>query len=71
MTEYGFVPGLNLPATAELTPALRHAGIHSLVARLLLERYGDRKLALPAFLPDGVPFTGTLAAQPENGDRIP
>lgn len=67
LAAYGFEPGLNV---SNLTPSLHHAGIHSLVARLLLEHYGDHKLALPAYLPDGVPFVGVLAAQSEKGEPV-
>ncbi|MBI3958070.1 MAG: hypothetical protein HY328_04610, partial [Chloroflexi bacterium] len=68
LAEYGFEAGLDV---ADTTPSLHHAGIHSLLARLLLAHYGDHTLALPAFLPDGVPFVGVLAAQSEEGDRTP
>lgn len=71
LNRYGFVPGLHLPPTAALEPAFQHAGIHSLVARLLLQRYGDHELALPEFLPDGVPFAGVLVAEPTNGESTP
>ncbi|RLT37764.1 MAG: hypothetical protein DWI57_13230 [Chloroflexi bacterium] len=66
--QYGFATGLDV---ANFTPALHHAGIHSLLARLLLARYGEHKLALPAFLPDGVPFVGVLAAQSEEREKTP
>jgi len=66
LSQYGFEPGLTV---SNLTPSLHHAGLHSLLARLLLEQYGDHKLALPAYLPDGVPFVGMLAAQPKEGNQ--
>jgi len=68
LTAYGFVPGLTLTYP---TPALHHAGIHSLLARLLLENYGNHNLALPAFLPKGVPFVGALVADSEKGEQTP
>ncbi|HRJ43377.1 MAG TPA: hypothetical protein PL105_15940, partial [Caldilineaceae bacterium] len=68
LTQYGFEAGLDV---TNLSPVLGHAGIHSLVARLLLENYGDRRLALPAYLPQGMPFVGVLATQPEEGEPTP
>ncbi len=68
LSAYGFETGLNV---ANPQPSLHHAGIHSLLARLLLAQYGDHKLALPAYLPDGIPFVGVLAAQPKEGDKTP
>ena len=68
LTEYGFEAGLDV---TNRTPSLHHAGIHSLLTRLLLDSYGDHKLALPTFLPDGVPFLGTLATQPKEGEKTP
>lgn len=68
LSAYGFEAGLDVE---NRTPSLHHAGIHSLLARLLLDSYGDHKLALPLFLPDGVPFLGTLAAEPKEGEKTP
>ncbi|MBX3051391.1 MAG: hypothetical protein KF753_07965 [Caldilineaceae bacterium] len=65
---FGFVGGLSV---TNLEPSLHHAGIHSLLVRLLLDNYGDHSLALPAFLPEGVPFLGVLATQSENGEQTP
>ncbi len=68
LAAYGFESGLDVTSRS---PSLHHAGIHSLLARLLLDSYGDHSLALPPFLPDGVPFLGTLAAQPKEGEKTP
>lgn len=68
LTAYGFESGLDV---ASRTPSLHHAGVHSLLARLLLDSFGDHKLALPDYLPDGVPFLGTLAAEPKEGEETP
>lgn len=68
MALYGFEGGLNV---TEVEPSLHHAGIHSLVARLLLEHYGAGERQLPAFLADGVPFLGGLTAQSEEGRTFP
>lgn len=66
LAEYGFEPGLTVNRSG---PALHHAGIRSLISRLLLARYGDHKSPLPAYLPDGMPFTGILAVQPKEGEH--
>ncbi len=47
----GFTPGL---AVDDLEPDLRHEGFYSLFMRALLARYGERNVALPVYLPDGV-----------------
>ncbi len=68
LTAYGFEAGLDV---ATPTSSLHHAGIHSLLARLLLDSYGEHRLALPPFLPKGIPFLGTVVAQIQEGEKTP
>lgn len=51
LSEYGFSPGLRVKT---LESDLHHEGLYSLLARLLVHRYGANPLALPIYLPSGV-----------------
>jgi hypothetical protein len=51
LDEYDFSPGLRVK---QLETDLHHAGLYSLLARLLLSRYGADPTTLPSYLPGGV-----------------
>lgn len=51
LAEFGFEPGGVVTAPA---PPLHHEGLYSMLVRLLVETYGVRPEAAPAYLPEGV-----------------
>ena len=51
LQDYGFVDGL---AVADMTPAMRHEGLYSLLVRTLLANYGQEGASLPPYLPNGI-----------------
>jgi hypothetical protein len=55
--EYGFTPGLQ-PKTHK--PSLHHEGFYSLFVHVLLEHHGADRIALPAYLPNGVSANKTV-----------
>ncbi len=69
---YDFVPGLAVQDMATVTPptaTMRHEGLYSMVARVLVAQYGQGNKVLPPYFPNGIPLEKESAKLREGAQR--